>query len=256
LNIKLYMKRFALILPTKASILLTSVMLMALFAIEARANFEEVFDLKATSFERLWQVSMNKLDVTDLDGELSESNWNSIRPKTKTVRETAALIVRNIETNEIKLKNMSMGDKSSGTIYFGVDKNEVILGRFHTHPFEYPSLQNLPFSPRDVVDLYTYNPKVQLKDGYFSLIKSGEKYFALIIENEELAISYFKQQEELAKKSQKTIFDFLYKKFYSINKGSSIQEIQLNSLLLITEKAENSGIGLFESENGNWKKLN
>lgn len=229
---------------------------MSFFGLNAHANIDEVFSQKEALFERLWDVSMNKVDISELDGELSADQWQTIKPKSKSIKEVAALIVRNIDTNEITLKNMSMGDKSSGTIYFGVKNNEEIIGRFHTHPFDYPSLSNLPFSPRDVVDLYTYNPKIQIKNDYFSVIKSGTKFFAMVIEDEALALSYFKSQEENAKINNKTIFDFMYKKFYSINKGSSIQEIQLNSLLLITEKSNVSGIGLFERENGNWKKLN
>lgn len=250
------MKTFTLVRPANASILSTLVLIMGLFSFETHAGLEEAFPQKEAAFERLWEVSMNKLEVAELEGELHADHWDSIRPKTKSVREVAALVVKNLDTNEIKLRNMNMGEKSSGALYFNTNKNEVILGRFHTHPYEYESLKNLPFSPRDLVDLYTFNPKTQLKNDFFTLIKSGEKYFAMVIEDQERAVNYFKAQTELAKNDQKTIFDFLYKKFYSINKGSSIQEIQLNSLLLITDRTSTSGIGLFEITEGNWKKLN
>lgn len=228
---------------------------LASLGLAQTSPLSEVLEKKHEFLNDLWSVSMNQKDVTELSGEISAENWDQIRPKSKSVKEVAALIVQDI-SGEIVLRNMNMGDKSSGALYFDIGPGETILGRFHTHPYEYASLSDMPFSPRDLVDLYMNNRDLQLKPNYFSLIRSGEKSFAFVITNPEVALTYYRTQEQLGKEQGKTLFDYLYKKFYSINRGSSIQDIQVNSLLLILGSSEASGIELLEISSRGIKKLN
>ena len=222
-----------------------------------REQLEIAFSSKKESLELLWAVSMNQLDVHSLENEMHAEHWDQIKEPSKQVKEVAALFVKT-DDKEIDLINFNMGDKTSVPLYFNTSSHQQIIGRFHTHPFEYSSLSDLPFSPRDFVDLYTFNKNLQLQDGYFSLIKSGTKYFAMIVVDSRKALDYFSNQELMAKSDGKTLFDFLYKKFYSLNRGKSIQEIQINSLRHIMGSYSESGIELLEIDglSHEWTLLN
>lgn len=234
------------------TILWTLVLGMIIFPTASQAQLEESFEAKRDSFEKLWNVSMNRTEVEELTGEIHADRWDLIRPKNNSIKEVAALIVRSDETREIHLININMGTKAAGTISFSKPPGYTVLGRFHTHPYEYESLKNMPFSTRDLVDLYISRNKAKMFDGFFSLIKSGEKYYALVIEDVEMAMNAFKEKEALAKTERKTLFDYMYKKFYEVKKGSSIQEVQMNSLISITVP----GIAIYETIDGDWRRLN
>lgn len=241
----------------KLSIFSTVVILLSSSMVMGQTqNLEDVLNEKYEAFEALWNVSMNKVTIDSLEGELEHSRWQNTQTSSKTVKETGAVIIRHDKTGEIRLINLSVGGKSDVSLYLGNPAGTTIIGKFHTHPYEYDSLKDLPFSPRDFVDLYSFQRNLQLKNGYFSLIKSGRKYFALVVEDDEIALRFFRGQEKLARDQSNTLFDYLYKKFYSVNKGSSIQEIQLNSLLHIMNQSITSGIALYEFSIKGLTKLN
>jgi hypothetical protein len=221
-----------------------------------RNNLEKAFTAKMGTLELMWKISMNRVELHSLDGELHADHWDHVAAPSKTVKEVAGLFVSTDEKTD--LINFNMGDKTSVSLYFNTLPEQKIIGRFHTHPYEYESLGDLPFSPRDFVDLYLFNRKLQLQEGYFSLIKSGKKYFAMVVVDADKARSFFAEQEQLAKAQNKSLFDYLYKKFYSINHGRSIQEIQLNSLRHIMGSYTECGVELLEADESSpvWTLLN
>ncbi len=191
--------------------------------------------------EVLWDVSMKKLDVATLaqyDHQAVDLTLGVLR----SIRETAALIVRN--NDQIILRNITIGSESSVSIPFGLKPGDEWLGDFHTHPYKYESLSDLPFSPRDFLGLL--ETKNMHKIGYVKLIKSGAKYFALEVRDPDKVKEYYQAQKLLADGQGQYLFDYLYKKFYSINRGQSIQEIQKNSLRLIMGSESESGIRFIE----------
>lgn len=84
------------------------------------------------------------------------------------------------------------------------------------------------------------------KQGYFALIKSEPSYFAMEVLDPTKLSEYEVEQKRLADVSGLSVFDYVYKKSYSINRGQSIQEIQMNSLSLIMSDPEVSGIKLWK----------
>lgn len=144
----------------------------------------------------------------------------------------------------IQLRNVTLGSATSISISYQLETGDEWLGDFHTHPFEYESINDLPFSPRDFVNLMQ-NKKMH-KAGYFALIKSGPSFYAMEILNPVKLAAYEDEQKRLATESGLSVFDYVYKKFYSINRGRSIQEIQWNSLQLIMGDPEVSGVKLWK----------
>ena len=144
----------------------------------------------------------------------------------------------------IQLRNVTLGSASSISISYQLESGDEWLGDFHTHPYDYESINDLPFSPRDFVNLM--QNKKMLRAGYFALIKSGPSFFAMEIIDPAKLQAFETEQKRLASESGLSIFDYVYKKFYSINRGQSIQEIQMNSLQLIMGDPAVSGVKLWK----------
>lgn len=189
----------------------------------------------------LWDVSMKRANVSALT-QFDHEQFDLSLGVLKKIRETGAIIVRN--NGVIQLRNVTLGSASSISISYQLESGDEWLGDFHTHPYDYESINDLPFSPRDFVNLM--QNKKMLRAGYFALIKSGPSFFAMEIIDPAKLQAFETEQKRLASESGLSIFDYVYKKFYSINRGQSIQEIQMNSLQLIMGDPAVSGVKLWK----------
>lgn len=201
----------------------------------------EVLDATKDDLEVLWDVSMKRANVSSLT-QFDHGQFDLSLGVLKKIRETGAIIVRN--NGVIQLRNVTLGSASSIGISYQLKSGDEWLADFHTHPYDYESINDLPFSPRDFVNLM--QNKSMHKQGYFALIKSGPSYFAMEVLDPKKLSEYEVEQKRLANESGLSVFDYVYKKFYSINRGQSIQEIQMNSLTLIMGDPEVSGIKLWK----------
>lgn len=201
----------------------------------------EVLEATRNDLEVLWDVSMKRANVSALT-QFDHDQFDLSLGVLKKIRETGAIIVRN--NGVIQLRNVTLGSASSIGISYQLESGDEWLGDFHTHPYDYESINDLPFSPRDFVNLMQ-NKKMH-RAGYFALIKSGPSYFAMEILDPSKLAAYEAEQKRLATESGLSIFDYVYKKFYSINRGQSIQEIQMNSLKLIMGDPAVSGVMLWK----------
>ena len=158
-------------------------------------------------------------------------------------REYGGIIVKNEDS--YLLENITKGSSNSLSVYYGHSTEVTLAGEFHTHPYKYESLKNMPFSPRDFYNLHGYQNGSHIVQDYMSLIKAGEVYYAMVVEDVLQARAFWKNQDEIAKSKSKTTFDYLYKKYYSKNTGNDIIDIQINSLIYIMK---GSGIKLYKIE--------
>lgn len=177
----------------------------------------------------LYENSLGRISRSELPAELQTRFQGTQHESTTKKRHEIGGVLVHALNNEISLKALVEGNANGISISDGGFAPEVIAGQWHTHPWEYEQLKNMPFSPRDITNIYQYRNGETIRKGYVHLILSGEHSYSIEIIDPERAKQHFVEQEMLARADGKTIFDYLYKKFYSVNRGENMQEIQINS---------------------------
>ncbi len=214
---------------------------------------QRVYDSLNPANEIILQVSLGKMTKAEMLTELNldPKNFKNNGDK-KFIREFGGPII--LENNQIKVDNLFEGSSSSLAMEFSIKKNQKVIGEFHTHPYKYESLKNMPFSPRDFHNLYNYSNASHLVKDYISFIIAGDHSYAMVVEDPERALEFWKGEDRKAiEAGYEYTFDYLYKKYYSRNSGDEIIDIQINSLIYIMK---GSGIKLYRIKNYQIEKLN
>ena len=207
--------------------------------------------------QAIYTVSLGQQPVTWLSPALQAKDTERTADPTKKLnREFNAMIIQSLTgSTNADFGYFSEGSHDSSSANTNIASGYKAIGQFHTHPWNYEELQNLAFSPQDILMLYRtdYDQKFLVNFPY--LILAGTEYYALVVLDADKALTHFQGLQKMAAAKNQSMNDFMNAYFYTVNHGDDIEDITNNSIMLETGMLHESGIAFYRKKPGEPSEL-